>query len=463
MNLTVKQKAAFGIGAVGKDLVYALSASYVLYYYQDVIGLSPAFVGVVLMIARIFDALNDPFMGILVAKTRSKRFGRFVPWLFSGTVLNAFVLYAMFAAPVNMDAAGEMIFFATTYILWGITYTMMDIPFWSMIPAVTETPKDKEALSVVGRTCAGVGSALIAMSTMMLVPLLGGGDERKGFKWFALIVAVVFVIAETITSIFMREKNTARVQTSTVKQMFKALFKNDQAIIIVVSIVLINIALYTTSNLIIYFFKYDIGGENWYGTYTLFSTLCGGAQILAMMILYPLLRKKLTTERVFALCMLLAVSGYIILLLFSVTGFTGFAFLLFPGVMVFSANGMLSVLTTVFLTYSIDYGEVKNGSRDESVIFSMQTFVVQLSSAVAVFIAGVGLDVIGFTGSNTDTGAIVRQPEEALMGLKLLMTVVPAVVLVLTALLFIRRFRLKDAYVEEIHRTLVQTKNNGVS
>ena len=90
MELTTKQKAAFGIGAVGKDMVYALSASYVMYYYQDVLGLSASFVGVVLMAARFFDAFNDPFMGVLVAKTRT-RWGRFRPWIFSGTLLNALV------------------------------------------------------------------------------------------------------------------------------------------------------------------------------------------------------------------------------------------------------------------------------------------------------------------------------------------------------------------------------------
>ena len=157
MELTLKQKTAFGIGAVGKDMVYALSASYVMYYYQDVLGLSASFVGVVLMAARFFDAFNDPFMGVLVAKTRT-RWGRFRPWIFSGTLLNALVLYALFAAPV-LDEAVLMVYFSVVYILWGVTYTMMDIPYWSMIPAVTRTPKDRENLSMVGRTCAGVGSA----------------------------------------------------------------------------------------------------------------------------------------------------------------------------------------------------------------------------------------------------------------------------------------------------------------
>lgn len=268
MELTLKQKTAFGIGAVGKDMVYALSASYVMYYYQDVLGLSASFVGVVLMAARFFDAFNDPFMGVLVAKTRT-RWGRFRPWIFSGTLLNALVLYALFAAPV-LDEAALMVYFSVMYILWGVTYTMMDIPYWSMIPAVTRTPKDRENLSMVGRTCAGVGSALIAMFTMLLVGALGGDSERAGFRWVALIVAAIFAVTELVCCISMKETTPSEMKTATVKEMFSALFRNDQAMVVVGSIVLINSALYLTSNFIIYFFKYDLGGAGWKALHPVF-------------------------------------------------------------------------------------------------------------------------------------------------------------------------------------------------
>ena len=307
MKLTFGQKAAYGIGAVGKDMVYALSASYVMYYYQDILHLPATFVGLILMIARVFDALNDPFMGVLVAKTKT-RFGRFRPWLFTGTVLNAFVLYALFAAP-ELGEPQMMVYFSVVYILWGVTYTMMDIPYWSMIPAVTDTPKDRENLSVVGRTCAGVGSALIAMGTMLLVGMLGGNNEREGFRWVALIVSVIFVVTEIICCLFMKERSASKMETVSVREMFSALFKNDQAIVVVVTIVLINMALYLTSNFIIYFFKYDFGGAGWKGDYTLFSTIGGACQILGMMVVYPLLRgRKIANERIFRIACLMAVT-----------------------------------------------------------------------------------------------------------------------------------------------------------
>lgn len=460
MRLTAKQKVAFGIGAVGKDMVYALSASYVMYFYQDVLKLSATFVGLILMIARVFDALNDPFMGVIVAKTRT-RWGRFRPWILTGTVLNAVVLYALFAAP-SLNEAGMMVYFSVVYILWGVTYTMMDIPYWSMIPAVTSTPADRENLSVVGRTCAGVGAALIAMFTMLLVGALGGDSERTGFKYVALIVSAVFVATEILCCAKMRESNRTEMETATVGQMFRALFANDQAIVVVISIVLINSALYLTSNFIIYFFKYDFGGIGWKGSYTLFSTIGGAAQILGMMLLYPLLRKKLSNTGIFTLSLVLALSGYGLLLVLCLVGLSGnLIALCVPGVVVFACNGMLSVLTTLFLSNSVDYGQLKTGRREESVIFSMQTFVVKAASGVAVFLTGLGLDLIGLVGDTEETGAVAAQSAGTLLGLRLMMTVLPVLVLLAALVLFRRKFILTDEKSAEISRQLRGEENHA--
>lgn len=453
--LTIGQKAAFGIGAVGKDMVYALSSSYVMYYYQDVLGLSASFVGLVLMLARVFDALNDPFMGVLVARTRS-RWGRFRPWLFTGSALNAVVLYALFAAP-DLTGTGLMVYFAVVYVLWGVTYTMMDIPYWSMIPAVTHTPADRENLSVVGRTCAGVGSALVSMGAMLLVGQLGGDSERRGFARVALLVAVVFLVAEILCCALFRDRSQSEMRTAGVGEMFRSLFANDQAMVVVGGIVLINTALYLTSNLVIYFFKYDFGGADWKTSYTLFATVGGAAQLLGMMLLYPLLRRRLSSTAVFRVSLALALAGYGVLLgiLLLAPGAAGsLPVLLVPGAAVFAANGMLSVLTTLFLSNTVDYGQLRTGRREESVIFSMQTFVVKAASGVAVFLTGIGLDVIGLVGNTDETGPIAAQSEATLLGLRLLMTVLPMLVLAAVLALFLRGYRLTDARMAEISARL---------
>ena len=451
-----KQFAAYGLGAVGKDMVYALSASYIMYYYQDILGLSATFVGFILMIARVFDAANDPFMGVVVAKTNS-RWGKFRPWLFTGTILNAFVLYALFAAPA-VSGKALMIYFAVMYILWGVTYTMMDIPFWSMIPAVTSTTKDRENLSVVGRTCAGVGYALINVFTVMAVSKLGSGIERTGFRLFALIIAILFVVFILFTCFTIHEQKVENMQTTSVKEMFQALFNNDQAIVTVVTIVLINSALYITSNLLIYFFKYDIGGTTWKDAYTLFTSVGGISQILGMMFVYPILRSKLSNTTIFKLSLCLAIFGYAFLLALCLLGYSSvLTMLMVPGVMIFVSNGILTVLTTVFLANTVDYGEVKTGHREESVIFSMQTFVVKAASGLAVFITGVSLDLIGLT-SKDGLGEGIPTFGSPLLGLRVLMTILPIIGLVLALVLFTRKFILTDIKAEQIRKQLEEKK-----
>jgi melibiose permease len=455
MKLSAKEKFSYGLGAVGKDMVYMLSASYILYYYQDILGVSALAMGVILLAARVFDAFNDPIMGVVVAKTRT-RYGKFRPWLLVGTVLNAFVLYFMFAAPPSLDGGGLVAYAAITYVLWGVTYTMMDIPFWSMIPAFTEGGKEREGLSTLARSCAGVGSAIVTIITMKCVYALGSGNERRGFQWFALILAVLFVVFILITCITIREKSTVDVDSPSVGQMFQALVRNDQAMTVVLVIVLVNCSLYITSNLLIYFFKYDFGGEKWYNSYTLFNTFGGAVQILSMMIFFPLLRKFISTIRVFYVSIIMAVAGYGILLVLTFTNMSNLVLLLIPGFFVFAAFGLLTVLTTVFLANTVDYGEYKNNRRDESVIFSMQTFVVKLASGVAALIATICLSICKLSNDTSDVQASAGTASVA--GLRMTMTVFPIIGMLLAIFLFYRKYILTEEKVEEITENLKEKK-----
>lgn len=452
MRLTGKEKASYGMGAVGKDMVYMLSASYILYYYQDILGVKALAMGVILMAARVFDAFNDPIMGILVAKTRT-RWGKFRPWLFVGTLLNAGVLVLLFAAPPSLSGKGLVAYAAITYVLWGVTYTMMDIPFWSMIPAFTEGGKERENLSTLARSCAGVGSALITVITMKCVYFMGQGNERIGFKWFSLVIAVIFVIAITITCLSIKEKSTVDVEAPSVGQMFRALFQNDQAVAVVMIIVLVNCSLYITSNLVIYFFKYDFGGSQWYNSYTLFNIFGGAMQILSMMIFYPLLRKFMDSIRIFYVSIVMAVIGYGILLGLMVTGEKNIILLFVPGFFIFAAFGIVTVLTTVFLANTVDYGEVKNGRRDESVIFSMQTFVVKLASGVAAMVASVCLTIFNLS-NDTSQAAEAAVAGSSVMGLRLTMTVIPIIGFLVAVLLFHKKYLLTEKKIEEINGEL---------
>jgi len=472
-KLTGRAKLSYALGAVGKDMVYMLSASYVLYYFQDVMGVSAIAMGTILLIARVFDAFNDPIMGVIVARTKT-RWGKFRPWLMIGTLTNAVVLFLMFAAPPKLDAAGLTAYAAVTYILWGVTYTMMDIPYWSMIPAFTEGGKEREGLTTLARSCAGVGSAIITIVTILAVHALGGGSGREneilGFKWFSLIVAVLFVGFTVLTCVNVKERSTAQMETVSVGQMFKALLQNDQALAIVIAIVLINCSVYITSNLVLYFFKYDFGGAGWDGSYTLFNTFGGAMQILSMMLLYPLLRNglKLSNTKIFYTCLTMSIVGYAVLLGLAFTNMSNVYILFIPGFFIMAASGLLNILTTVFLANTVDYGELKNARRDESVIFSMQTFVVKLASGIAAFVASICLQITGISdvedavtaaaeavGQSVDEYQVIYSDlvqSSAKVGLRMTMTIVPIVGLLIAILWFRKKYILTDSKVAEISR-----------
>ena len=595
-GLTGKEKFAYGIGAVGKDMVYMLSSSYVLYYFQDIMKTSAIAMGIILLVARVFDAFNDPIMGVIVARTKTK-WGKFRPWLLIGTITNAVVLFLMFAAPPSLDAKGLVAYAAVTYILWGVTYTMMDIPYWSMIPAFTEGGKEREGLSALGRSCAGVGSALVTVLTVMAVASIGssltaksqtnitkqftsadtkiatyvirldddgnpasdvkaysddktdvsvtvvGSErafediyyfnesntkyeftangitataskvefvmdsetsdeaglvlyvdsesyaalsasdsieadltmnstlevERVGFKYFSLIIGILFIVFIGITCLCIKEKSSVDMQTASVKQMFKALLGNDQAMTVVVTIVLFNTATYITSNLLIYFFKYDLAGSNWQGNYTLFNTFAGAMQILAMMLFFPLLRKAFDTLKIFYIGVFSAIGGYLILLALSLAGTKSVYPFFVPGFFIMGAVGILNVICTIFLANTCDYGELRNGRRDESVIFSMQTFVVKLASGIAALVAAVclavfkiqeqkdvdmDLNVLLEKVSGIKNNVVETIDTGAVFGLRMVMTLAPIFVLIIALLIFRSKYILTDKKLEEISKEL---------
>jgi melibiose permease len=471
MKLSGAAKASYGLGAVGKDMVYMLSASYVLYYFQDILGVSAAAMGVILMVARVFDAFNDPIMGAIVAKTKTK-WGKFRPWLLIGTITNAIVLAMMFSAPPTLTPSGMVAYAAVTYIVWGVTYTMMDIPYWSMIPAFTEGGKEREDLTTLARSCAGVGSAIITIITVKSVAALGkafGGAgiadreiERVGFSYFAIVIAVLFVLFTVICCINVKEKSTVDMKTASVGEMFRALVQNDQAMAVVVAIVIVNCSIYSTSNLVIYFFKYDFGGIKWRDAYTLFSTFGGGIQILAMMILYPFLRRFFTSIKIYFISMGMAIAGYISLLILASTAMDNVYILFIPGFFIFAANGMLSVITTVFLANTVDYGELKNNRRDESVIFSMQTFVVKLASGVSAFIAALALQILSLSNDAAEAAAEIDYSlgvgAMQKMGLRMTMTIIPIIGVVFAIFWFKKRYILTDEKIEEITAEIASRK-----
>lgn len=445
IGLSVREKAAYGLGAVGKDLVFSLVAGFLMFYYNTVLGISATFIGVLFMIARLFDAFNDPIMGVIVEKTHT-RFGKFRPWILGGTIVNAFVLIGLFAVPKALTGGSLLVYASAMYILWGMTYTVMDIPFWSMIPAITRPGKERETVSVIGRSSAGVGYAVPVALTMVLTPILGGDDLRKGFTLFAAIISVFFILFLSVMVSQVRERHETADKSPTLKALFRAISQNDQALVVVVSIVIFNASLYLTQQLALYFFQFDLHNAALFG---IFGTIGGAGQIIAMM-LVPLLRKRLSRRNLLTTAICVTLFGYTLLFIIGSLDIPNMVLLSISAVIIFMGFGVATVLTTIFLADTVDYGEWKLGQRAESVVFSLQTFVVKLASAISVFIAGVGLDLI-----HLDVQATMQTPE-TLLGLRVLMIIVPMVGLVISLLFFLKRYRLSETLLDQMAQEVME-------
>ena len=431
--ITKKETISYAIGGFGKNLAYGLVSTYTLYYYNAVLGISAAFVGVLLMAARIFDAFNDPLMGVIVAKTKS-RYGKYRPWIFTGALTNAFVLFAMFSVPQSIQGDGLKVFVTITYFLCGITYTLSDIPYWSIIPAATRAGREREDLTLYARTFSGIGAALPMIVGMALVAWLGSG-ERTGFSLLALITAIIYIISTIITLKNLPPEQHGGMGSAspssdpTVRDLLTALVRNSHAMWIAAVIILFNTSIYMMPNLAVYLFQYDIGD---YSQYTVFMSISGVIQFAAMVFFYPLLRKKHSNRWIFISGCCAGILGFAILLpLIGIRSLTLWHMVL-PAIGISFANGIAYVLTTVFVAGAVDYGEQQNGRRDESVVSSLQTLMVKMSSAFAVLIAGIGLDFV----SLSETAAV--QSAASILGLRILFIVPPMVLMALAALIFVK-------------------------
>ena len=361
-TLTWRSKLSFGLGGFGKDLVYAIVSTYLMKYMTDVRLVDPMIVAVLFMAARIWDAFNDPFMGIVVDNTRS-RWGKFRPWILIGTILNAVVLVMLYL-DVDLPANQYAIYVGAMYILWGMTYTIMDIPYWSMVPALTDNEDERSQISAIPRFFASMAWLVVGSSGLYIVKYFGGGDQILGFSRFAIAVALIFVVTILLTVTQTRERVVATKgsgEKTTPKRMIEVLVKNDQVLVVLGIALFFNMAYQLSNSFALYYFEYVCGvKEALYATYT---GVAGIAQMAALAV-FPSLSKKINKGIVFVVSCLLPVVGFAALLL---VGYIAPTNILLVGVCSAIVNigiGFMLVLVTVILAEAVDYGEFKLGTRN---------------------------------------------------------------------------------------------------
>ena len=240
----IKGKLGYGVGAIGLDLSYGMFYSFLAKYLTDVLGLKSSFLIVLTALARIWDGINDPMMGTIVDNTHTKM-GKYRPWILTGAFLNAFVLIFLFSNPFHLSGVGIMIYVAVTYVLWGMTNTLADIPYWSMVPSFTSDPEERNILATVARTFSGLGQGIVTIGAPLLMTAVSQKtviDEVTGeaikvhdarsYLICAIVCAACLILFSSICVGSTKEKIlTQSTEKFSLKKTFQIVKSNDQLLV----------------------------------------------------------------------------------------------------------------------------------------------------------------------------------------------------------------------------------------
>lgn len=452
-NLTKFQKYAFGFGTVGKDAVFNIVSLFLMFYMSDILGLSPAFAGVLFFVARIWDAINDPVMGMIVDNTRNK-LGKFKTWLIVGTLINAVITVLLFTN-FDMSTTSMYIYISIVYILWGMTYTIMDIPYWSWLPNLTSNPREREEIAVVPRFFASFAALIIGSFGLWFIDELGAlfnsGSRETGIFILAIICSVIFIITIGITVIFVKEDVEIERQNAikvNFKDIWRILFKNKELLAIIGVILAFNLCGQMINGIIIYYFKYVTNAES---LFSLFNTLI--IMEMVALLVFPFSVKRLGRTIVFNSAILSVIMGLFVILIAGFVAPQAPLWIILGGGLIRYGTGTLVGVNTVALADVIDYSEVKFGQRNESVITSTQTFLVKLAQAITGLCVGLGLSLVGYIPNQAQTAGTI-------LGMRIEMIGIPLIFIIACGVLYHKAFNLKGDFLSDIQKTLYYKRKN---
>lgn len=439
-KLSAKEKYSYGIGAIGKDMCVCLIFYFCMLYYTDVLHISAGFVGTLFFFAKFWDAINDLAMGMIVDNTRSK-WGKFRPWLVIGTLVNSVVLIIMFS-DWGLKGVNLYVFASVMYVLWGMTYTIMDIPYWSMIPNLTSDPKERDKVAVIPRIFASLGGLLVAGFGLQMVDYLGKGDQQIGFTRFAWAVAIIFIvtIGITVKNVTSADKiKNDKSEKITFTQVLRVIRQNDQLLVAVATILAFNFAMQCIGGVQTYYFIYVAGNKGLFSVFTIFAGL---AEMFGLLI-YPKISEHISKKQVYLLASGVPVLGLILLLIIGYVSPQNYVLTALAGILVKLGSGLQLGTVTVVLADVVDYGEYKLGTRNESVVFSTQTLLVKFASAIGALFTGFALDLTGYVPNAVQSLATLN-------GIRLMMIGIPVIFVMISFFIFKKSYKLNSAKMQEV-------------
>ena len=457
MNQTTRNKICFGLGTVGRDALYSLVSMYLLVHLTDVVKFSDdglAVIGIILTLFGVFDAIIDPFVGAIVDNTKT-RWGKFKPWILIGMIGTGILTVLMFHN-FEMDEVSHIILLAITYLLFSIFFSLNDIAYWSLMPAISKDQQVREGVGAFARICANVGMFSMVLIYLNVPGFFPDKSARDAYFLFAIIVAAIMWIFQSITLIGVKEDRSQLEKTdrTTIKDLFRALFKNDQLLVTAVSMALFMIGYCTTTGFGTYYFKYAYKDE---GMYMVFAAVLAVAQLTALSI-FPLFRKKFTRKQLYTGSMIAVAVSYVIFFL----SFEWMPLIVIAGLGLFFAQAFIQLLMLLFLADAVEYGEWKLGKRNEAASFAVQPFINQFGGAVSkgivsftLIISGINAIANSLTGDPIiDEGLIAATPDSSLWIMKLSMMILPLICILIGFVLYNKKFKIDEKMYAQICKDL---------
>ena len=455
-------KIWYGTGAIGLDLSYGMFYSFLNKYLTDVLKLKANFLLILTPIARIWDGVNDPMMGTIVDNTHT-RMGKYRPWILRGALMNAVVLALLFNNPgIPTTGAWIYVYIAVLYIGWGMTNTLADIPYWSMVPSFTTDPKERSLIATIARTFSGLGQGIITIGAPLAMKFISTTVSPEGSKvWDTRSFSVISLIAAAgliffaCLSVFKTKETvyTEAKEKFSFKKIVNIAKQNDQLRVFMLFAMISNAGFYMISGVGVYFFDVCVGDASKQG---LFNTFGAAGSILGLLVI-PIGLKITSRRRTYQFSLALAAFGFIGMLL----GAKVFDSLLVVNIFNLLAQigtAAMFVSQTVFLADIVDYGEVKMGFRAESVTFSMKGFLQKMAYTLQTIILYAGMMLSGYDESLHGANSAGVKTSFDLM-----MLVIPAVFMLLSLLIFTTRFKLHGKYMEDITAKVNEARERRIA
>ena len=438
--LSVKEKIAYGLGDTASNIIFQTVMMFLLIFYTDVVGLSPAVVGTLFLAVRLIDAITDPLMGSFADRTQT-RWGQFRPYLLWFALPFGLLSMLAFVTP-DFSADGKLIYAIITYILLMLVYTAINIPYSALGGVLTNNPQERVSVQSYRFVFGMLGGLLVAASTMPMVQYFGDGDNAKGYQMAMTVMSVLGVILFLLCFAGTKERiSQPRPKNTSYKEDLKLLWQNDQWRILSLAGVFLLTGQVLRGTLAVYYVKYYLSAED---QITTFMTLGMIGSILGCSLSQQVAKRVCKIKAYIALQL---IAACICIASYGVNeDQMMLAFVLF-----FLWNFFLQMATPLLwakMVDTIDYGHWKTGARLNGMVFSSVVFFIKLGVALGGAIAGWLLAYYGYQAG-------IVQNDVTKEGLLRAFTLFPAIGSILVAGVMYW-YKIDNEMVDKIHSELTE-------